>query len=112
MGHGDPGSQWDRIVPFLLLIIALSSPQLINLGPSSISQGVLELSCPQTLEGQQLLYITKFTGLSNCTTSHLPNSEHLKVRGLEAGRWWGPRLRDLRKVTSSLEESTKMCLKL
>lgn len=69
----------------LLMMIVLSSPQLINLGPSSISRGVLELSCPQSLEGQQLLYMTRFTGLSNCTSSHLPNSEHLEVRGLETG---------------------------
>ncbi|XP_016073485.1 PREDICTED: integrin alpha-5 [Miniopterus natalensis] len=53
--------------------------ELINLGPSSISRGVLELSCPQSLEGQQLLYMTRFTGLSNCTSSHLPNSEHLEL---------------------------------
>lgn len=88
MGHGDPGSQQGRIIPFLLPMLVFFSPQLINLGPSSISHGVLELSCPQTLEGQQLLYVTKFTGLSNCTTSHLPNSEHLEVRGLETGMWW------------------------
>lgn len=64
----------------------LSSPQLVNWGPSSISRGVLELSCPQRLEGQQLLYMTRFTGLSNCTSSHLPNSEHLEVR---PGDRWG-----------------------
>ena len=66
-----------------------SSPQLINLGPSSISQGVLELSCPHALDGQQLLYVTKVTGLSNCTTSHPPNPEGLKVRGLGTGRQVG-----------------------
>uniref|UniRef100_A0A8C0L7A5 Integrin subunit alpha 5 n=1 Tax=Canis lupus dingo TaxID=286419 RepID=A0A8C0L7A5_CANLU len=33
--------------------------ELINQGPSSISRGVLELSCPRTLEGQQLLYVTR-----------------------------------------------------
>lgn len=53
--------------------------ELINVGPSSISRGVLELSCPQTLGGQQVLYVTKFTGLSNCTTSHVPNSQHLEL---------------------------------
>ncbi|XP_036155485.1 integrin alpha-5 isoform X2 [Myotis myotis] len=53
--------------------------ELINWGPSSISRGVLELSCPQSLEGQQLLYMTRFTGLSNCTSSHPPNSEHLEL---------------------------------
>lgn len=90
----------------------MCSPQLINLGPSSISRGVLELSCPQTLEGQQLLYMTRFTGLSNCTSSHFPNSEHLEVRGLETGLWGEPRLRGLVKVTGGLEEPMRMRLKL
>ncbi|XP_040343825.1 integrin alpha-5 [Herpailurus yagouaroundi] len=53
--------------------------ELINLGPSSISRGVLELSCPQALEGQQLLYMTRVTGLGNCTTSHPPNSQGLEL---------------------------------
>ncbi|XP_006883991.1 PREDICTED: integrin alpha-5 [Elephantulus edwardii] len=53
--------------------------ELINLGPSSISRGILELSCPQALEGQQLLYVTRVTGLSNCTTSHPLNSHSLEL---------------------------------
>lgn len=66
---------------FLFLRELCSSPsQLINHGPSSISQGVLELSCPQALEGQQLIYVTKVTGLSNCTSNYTPNSQGLEVR--------------------------------
>ncbi|XP_059041070.1 integrin alpha-5 isoform X1 [Mustela lutreola] len=53
--------------------------ELINHGPSSISQGMLELSCPWTLEGQQLLYMTRVTGLANCTTSHSPNPQNLEL---------------------------------
>ncbi|XP_016835285.2 integrin alpha-5 isoform X1 [Cricetulus griseus] len=53
--------------------------ELINQGPSSISQGVLELSCPQALEGQQLLYVTRVTGLSNCTSNYTPNSQGLEL---------------------------------
>ncbi|XP_021778953.2 integrin alpha-5 isoform X3 [Papio anubis] len=52
--------------------------ELINQGPSSISQGVLELSCPQALEGQQLLYVTRVTGL-NCTTNHPINPKGLEL---------------------------------
>uniref|UniRef100_A0A2I2YD42 Integrin alpha-5 n=1 Tax=Gorilla gorilla gorilla TaxID=9595 RepID=A0A2I2YD42_GORGO len=52
--------------------------ELINQGPSSISQGVLELSCPQALEGQQLLYVTRITGL-NCTTNHPINPKGLEL---------------------------------
>lgn len=80
--------EWARAVPFRLTVTVLSSPQLVNWGPSSISRGVLELSCPQRLEGQQLLYMTRFTGLSNCTSSHLPNPERLEVRPAD-GRAWG-----------------------
>nr|XP_003405118.1 integrin alpha-5 [Loxodonta africana] len=53
--------------------------ELINLGPSSISQGILELSCPQALEGQQLLYVTRVTGLSNCTTTPPLNPQGLEL---------------------------------
>ncbi|XP_023584857.1 integrin alpha-5 [Trichechus manatus latirostris] len=53
--------------------------ELINLGPSSISQGTLELSCPQALEGQRLLYVTRVIGLSNCTTSHPLNPQGLEL---------------------------------
>ncbi|XP_032204371.1 integrin alpha-5 isoform X2 [Mustela erminea] len=53
--------------------------ELINHGPSSISRGMLELSCPWTLEGQQLLYMTRVTGLANCTTSHSPNPQNLEL---------------------------------
>ncbi|XP_027449058.1 integrin alpha-5 [Zalophus californianus] len=53
--------------------------ELINQGPSSISQGMLELSCPRTLEGQQLFYMTRVTGLGNCTTSHPSNPQNLEL---------------------------------
>ncbi|XP_037370808.1 integrin alpha-5 [Talpa occidentalis] len=53
--------------------------ELINQGPSSISRGVLKLSCPLALEDQQLLYVTRVTGLSNCTASHPPNLQGLKL---------------------------------
>ncbi|XP_075863444.1 integrin alpha-5 [Microcebus murinus] len=53
--------------------------ELINRGPSSISRGMLELSCPQALEGQQLLYVTRVTGLSNCTASHSLNPQGLEL---------------------------------
>uniref|UniRef100_A0A5F9CPL2 Integrin subunit alpha 5 n=1 Tax=Oryctolagus cuniculus TaxID=9986 RepID=A0A5F9CPL2_RABIT len=53
--------------------------ELINLGPSSISRGVLELSCPQALEGQPLLYVTRVTGLSNCTSNYSPNLHGLQL---------------------------------
>lgn len=74
---GDPGLHVKPAFPSSKCALP---PQLINQGPSSISQGVLELSCPQALEGQQLLYVTKVTGLSNCTSNYTPNSQGLEVR--------------------------------
>uniref|UniRef100_A0A7N4PH06 Integrin subunit alpha 5 n=1 Tax=Sarcophilus harrisii TaxID=9305 RepID=A0A7N4PH06_SARHA len=53
--------------------------ELINHGPSSISRGILKLSCPLALDGQQLINVTSISGLSNCTTSHSPNSQDLKL---------------------------------
>lgn len=60
-------------------------PQLINLGPSTISRGVLELSCPQAQDGQQFLYVTRVAGVSNCTSRYPPNPEGLEVRDLDTG---------------------------
>lgn len=74
---GDPGLHVKPAFPSSKCALP---PQLINQGPSSISQGVLEISCPQALEGQQLLYVTKVTGLSNCTSNYTPNSQGLEVR--------------------------------
>ncbi|XP_051819509.1 integrin alpha-5 [Antechinus flavipes] len=53
--------------------------ELINHGPSSISRGILKLSCPLALDGQQLINVTSISGLSNCTTSHSPNPQDLKL---------------------------------
>lgn len=112
-GPPGPGLQQGRITASLPMITVPSSPQLINLGPSSISRGVLELSCPQALEGQQLLYVTRVTGLSNCTTSHPPNPQGLEVRGLGTGLGVrGPSRRWLGKVAGKLEEPSRVCLEL
>lgn len=46
---------------------------------------MLELSCPQALEGQPLLYMTKVIGLSNCTSNYPLNTQGLQVRGLGDG---------------------------
>ncbi|XP_040835955.1 integrin alpha-5 isoform X1 [Ochotona curzoniae] len=58
--------------------------ELINLGPSSISRGMLELSCPQALEGQPLLYMTKVIGLSNCTSNYPLNTQGLQLDSEDA----------------------------
>lgn len=88
------------------------SPQLINQGPSSISRGVLELSCPRTLEGQQLFYMTRVTGLGNCTTSHPPNPQNLEVRGLETGMGGGTMAGEVGEGHQTPGRAKRMCLKL
>ena len=59
--------------------------KLVNNGPSSISQTVLELHCPLSSQGQTLLYPLEFStqGPVNCTSDKTLNALHLEVsRGL------------------------------
>ncbi|XP_068853607.1 LOW QUALITY PROTEIN: integrin alpha-5 [Aphelocoma coerulescens] len=44
--------------------------EVVNEGPSAISQGTLELSCPLGHRGHPLLYVTGHSGLPNCSASH------------------------------------------
>lgn len=106
------GSQEDRSPHLLLRVVVFPSPQLINHGPSSISRGMLELSCPWTLEGQQLLYMTRVTGLANCTTSHSPNPQNLEVRGLETGMGGGTRIREVGEGHWRPGKAKRLSLKL
>uniref|UniRef100_A0A452U3L6 Integrin subunit alpha 5 n=1 Tax=Ursus maritimus TaxID=29073 RepID=A0A452U3L6_URSMA len=86
--------------------------ELINQGPSSISRGMLELSCPRTLEGQQLFYMTRVTGLGNCTASHPPNPQNLEVRGLETGMGGGTMAGEVGEGHRRPGRAKRMCLKL
>lgn len=49
--------------------------ELANLGPSSISHGVLTLSCPIVHNREQMMYVMNYSvqGLGNCTTSQPVN---------------------------------------
>ncbi|XP_074905627.1 integrin alpha-5 isoform X2 [Buteo buteo] len=44
--------------------------EVVNEGPSAISHGTLELSCPLSYRGHPLLYVTGHSGPRNCSTSH------------------------------------------
>ncbi|GAB0201407.1 integrin alpha-5 [Grus japonensis] len=44
--------------------------EVVNEGPSAISHGTLELSCPLTFGGHPLLYVTGHSGPRNCSASH------------------------------------------
>ncbi|MEE6472011.1 hypothetical protein FKM82_009436 [Ascaphus truei] len=54
--------------------------ELVNLGPSSVSHGVVELSCPMRLHREHVMYVMKYSvqGLGNCTSSHPTNTLHLQ----------------------------------
>lgn len=44
--------------------------EVVNEGPSAISHGTLELSCPLSHRGHRVLYVTGHSGPRNCTASH------------------------------------------
>uniref|UniRef100_H3D4R0 Integrin, alpha 5 (fibronectin receptor, alpha polypeptide) n=1 Tax=Tetraodon nigroviridis TaxID=99883 RepID=H3D4R0_TETNG len=59
-----------------------STSQLVNNGPSNISQTVLELRCPLSFQGQSLLYPLDFStkGPINCTSDRTLNPLHLQLQ--------------------------------
>ncbi|XP_075055341.1 integrin alpha-5 [Mixophyes fleayi] len=54
--------------------------ELANLGPSSISHGVLTLSCPMTHNEEHVMYVMNYSvqGLANCTTTQKVNPLQLQ----------------------------------
>uniref|UniRef100_A0A8C5N9J3 Integrin alpha-5-like n=1 Tax=Gouania willdenowi TaxID=441366 RepID=A0A8C5N9J3_GOUWI len=56
--------------------------ELLNNGPSQISSTLLELRCPLSVQGQQILYPLDFStkGPINCTADKHMNHRHLKVK--------------------------------
>lgn len=55
--------------------------KLVNNGPSNISQTLLELRCPLSIQGQRVLYPLEFStkGPINCTSDRTLNPLHLQV---------------------------------
>ncbi|XP_053311935.1 integrin alpha-5 [Spea bombifrons] len=54
--------------------------ELVNLGPSSISHGVLEMSCPMKINKDYVMYVMNYSaqGLVNCTSSEPVNPLRLQ----------------------------------
>ncbi|ETE67113.1 Integrin alpha-5, partial [Ophiophagus hannah] len=50
----------------------------VNDGPSAISEGVLDISCPLRVQGRPVLYVTRYTVLANCTSSSPINPSRLQ----------------------------------
>lgn len=53
--------------------------ELVNEGPSTISHGVLELSCPMSFQGKPVMYVTRYSVPANCTSSHPVNPLKLQL---------------------------------
>nr|XP_033793127.1 integrin alpha-5 [Geotrypetes seraphini] len=53
--------------------------ELVNIGPSSISHGMLELRCPMKFQNEQVMYVMHYSTqrLMNCTSSHPINERNL-----------------------------------
>ncbi|KAL1020694.1 hypothetical protein UPYG_G00003440 [Umbra pygmaea] len=56
--------------------------ELVNKGPSGISHTLLQLSCPLSVQGKNLLYPLEISteGPLNCTTTHSINNLQLKLQ--------------------------------
>ncbi|KAM9115058.1 integrin alpha-5 [Pangshura tecta] len=53
--------------------------ELVNEGPSTISHGVLELSCPMSFHGKSVMYVTRYSVPANCTSSQPVNPLKLQL---------------------------------
>ncbi|KAL7989912.1 hypothetical protein Chor_012578 [Crotalus horridus] len=53
--------------------------EFVNEGPSAISEGVLDISCPLRVQGRAILYVTSFTVPANCTSSSPINPARLQL---------------------------------
>uniref|UniRef100_A0A8D0DJ81 Integrin subunit alpha 5 n=1 Tax=Salvator merianae TaxID=96440 RepID=A0A8D0DJ81_SALMN len=53
--------------------------EFVNEGPSAISEGILDISCPLRMHGRAVMYITRYVVPANCTSSHLINPLHLQL---------------------------------
>ncbi|OPJ75168.1 hypothetical protein AV530_014208 [Patagioenas fasciata monilis] len=58
--------------------------EVVNEGPSAISHGTLELSCPLSHRGHPLLYVIGHSGPRNCSASHPMDSLRLAEQSPES----------------------------
>uniref|UniRef100_A0A8C8RU32 Integrin subunit alpha 5 n=1 Tax=Pelusios castaneus TaxID=367368 RepID=A0A8C8RU32_9SAUR len=62
--------------------------ELVNEGPSTISHGVLDLSCPMSFQKKPVIYVTRYVVPANCTLNHPVNSLQLQVNGMQGRTRW------------------------
>ncbi|XP_062975323.1 integrin alpha-5 isoform X2 [Elgaria multicarinata webbii] len=53
--------------------------EFVNEGPSAISEGILDVSCPYRMQGRAVMYVTHYTVPANCTSSHPINPSRLQL---------------------------------
>uniref|UniRef100_A0ACB8END2 Uncharacterized protein n=1 Tax=Sphaerodactylus townsendi TaxID=933632 RepID=A0ACB8END2_9SAUR len=53
-----------------------------NEGPSAISDGILDVSCPIRINGRDVQYITRYLALANCSSNHPVNPSRLQLEPL------------------------------
>ncbi|XP_060619015.2 integrin alpha-5 [Anolis sagrei] len=53
--------------------------EFANEGPSAISEGILDISCPLQMTGRPVMYVTRYIVPANCTSSHPVNSLRLQL---------------------------------
>ncbi|XP_070791095.1 integrin alpha-5 [Pituophis catenifer annectens] len=56
--------------------------EFVNEGPSAISEGVLDISCPLRVQGRTVLYVTRYTVPGNCTSNSPINPSRLQLEQL------------------------------
>ncbi|XP_042305701.1 LOW QUALITY PROTEIN: integrin alpha-5 [Sceloporus undulatus] len=52
--------------------------EFVNDGPSAISEGILDISCPLQMQGRPVMYVTRYMVQANCTSSHPINPSRLQ----------------------------------
>ncbi|XP_072847340.2 integrin alpha-5 [Pogona vitticeps] len=53
--------------------------EFVNEGPSAISEGILDISCPLRMQGRAVMYVTRYMIAANCTSSHPVNPSRLQL---------------------------------
>nr|XP_056705470.1 integrin alpha-5 [Euleptes europaea] len=56
--------------------------QFGNEGPSAISEGILDVSCPIRMNGRDVQYVTRYLAMANCSSNYPVNPSRLQLEPL------------------------------
>ncbi|XP_061470570.1 integrin alpha-5 isoform X2 [Rhineura floridana] len=62
--------------------------EFVNEGPSAISEGILDISCPLRMQGRAVMYVTRYMVPANCTSSHVINPSRLQLEQIPTPLPW------------------------